>query len=81
MNVIFDEGQNFDVNLSEDGEFDVEFSGVPKGTYTGEYSVTPSDERQYLPTEGKTLTQDIVVEPIPSNYGLVTWDGSILMIS
>jgi len=24
---------------------------------------------------------DITIAPIPSNYGLITWDGSVLMVS
>lgn len=49
--------------------------------YTGPYIVTPTRSEQVLPTEGKTLGQDIIVNPIPSNYGLITWDGAILTVS
>lgn len=49
--------------------------------YHGTYSVTPSATRQVLPTAGMALREDVTVEPIPSNYGLVTWDGSVLMVS
>ena len=34
--------------------------------YEGEYVVLPDDdEQQVLPTEGKTLSENVVVEPIP----------------
>lgn len=34
--------------------------------YEGEYVVLPDDdEQQVLPTEGKTLFEDVIVEPIP----------------
>lgn len=49
--------------------------------YTGEYEVTPSDEMQTLPTTDKMLGHDIVVNPIPSNYGKITWDGHTLTVS
>lgn len=49
--------------------------------YTGEVEVTPSAEAQILPTIGKRLLQNITIKPIPSNYGLVTWNGSTLTVS
>lgn len=50
-------------------------------SYEGEYTVTPSQEAQTLPTAGCLLTQNVVVNPIPSNYGLITWNGSTLTVS
>lgn len=50
-------------------------------TYTGTYEVTPTQERQVLPTAGKRLDNDIVVESIPENYGLITWNGSFIRVS
>lgn len=52
--------------------------GVP---YEGAYTVIPTNERQVLPTERTMPVQDIIVEPIPSNYGLITWDGATLTVS
>ena len=49
--------------------------------YEGEYEVIPSMETQILQTEGKRMLHDVVVDPIPSNYGLITWDGSVLTVS
>lgn len=53
-------------------------SGLP---YSGPYEVTPSREQQVLSTMFTTPSQNIVINPIPSNYGLVTWNGSALTIS
>lgn len=50
-------------------------------TYTGDYEVTPSDETQTLETEGLRLTRPITVNPIPQNYGLITWNGSVITVS
>ena len=49
--------------------------------YDGITEITPSNQAQVLQTSNKALTRNIVVNPIPSNYGLVTWDGSRLTIS
>lgn len=50
-------------------------------TYTGEYEVTPSAETQTLDTAGLRLTRPVTVNPIPQNYGLITWNGSFLTVS
>lgn len=49
--------------------------------YHGDYTVTPSRVQQTLPTAGMVLDRNVTVEPIPSNYGLITWDGSTLTVS
>ena len=63
-----------------DGE-GVEFFEAVTQPYDGAYEVTPSRQTQVLPTAFKNLSQNIVVNPIPSNYGLVTWNGSTLTVS
>ena len=52
-------------------------TGAP---YTGSYTVTPSASTQTIHTANKLLSEDIVVNPIPSNYGLVSWNGSVLTV-
>ena len=49
--------------------------------YDGPTVVTPNGSTQTLATNGKSLASDITVNPIPSNYGLITWDGSVLTVS
>lgn len=49
--------------------------------YEGEYTVTPTSDTQVLPTNGKLLARDLTINPIPSNYGLITWNGSTLTVS
>ena len=49
--------------------------------YEGPYTVTPSQETQTLYTENKRATSNITIDPIPSNYGLITWDGSVITVS
>lgn len=54
---------------------------VLPAAYSGPVEVTPSFETQTLETNELYLRSDIVINPIPSNYGLITWDGSTLTVS
>lgn len=49
--------------------------------YTGPYTVTPNANEQILYTKSKLLGENIIINPIPSNYGLITWNGSVLTVS
>ncbi len=49
--------------------------------YEGAYEVTPSSEKQILQTADKHTMENIVVNPIPKNYGLITYNGYELTIS
>ena len=54
-------------------------SGVP--VYDGSVEVTPSTEEQVIHTDHRMVLSDITINPIPSNYGLITWDGSTITVS
>lgn len=82
IDVAFTESADFVCGVEQGEDFICEMGGeVPSGDYDGPYSVTPSQQTQTLPTTNKTLSQSIVVEPIPSNYGLITWNGTTLTVS
>lgn len=49
--------------------------------YHGIYEVTPSSETQILDTDTLILDGNITINPIPSNYGLISWDGSTITVS
>ena len=49
--------------------------------YDGPYEFTPTQETQYAPSEGKVLLEDIVINHIPNNYGLITYNGAIITVS
>lgn len=49
--------------------------------YIGSYSFTPTQETQTIEIEGLKATQNITIDPIPQNYGLITWNGSTLTVS
>lgn len=50
-------------------------------TYDGTYEVTPSSEVQTMEVKDKRMTDNIIINPIPQNYGLITWNGSFLTVS
>lgn len=54
---------------------------VERDPYTGAYEVTPSAETQTLLTDGLRMTDNVVINPIPNNYGLITWNGSVITVS
>ena len=70
----YKDGASFDANYSGGGG-----GVVPK--YTGEYEVTPTRETQTLLTKDLMMTANVVVNPIPSNYGLITYNGSVITVS
>ena len=50
-------------------------------TYDGPYEFTPTQEAQTVPTANKVLLDDIIIHPIPQNYGLITWNGAVITVS
>ena len=53
----------------------------PGGDYEGPYAFTPSRATQIIAIANKAASENITINPIPSNYGLVTWNGSTLTIT
>lgn len=49
--------------------------------YEGPYEFTPTAGSQTIEIERKMATADIIINPIPSNWGLITWNGSVLTVS
>ena len=49
--------------------------------YDGETVFTPTRETQVVFTGNKVLLDDITINPIPPNYGLVTYNGRIITIT
>ena len=50
-------------------------------SYDGPFSYTPSTETQVIHVRNKAAYQDITIDPIPSNYGQISWNGSVLTVS
>ena len=49
--------------------------------YDGPTEFTPFGSTQTIAIENKKALTDITINPIPSNYGLITWNGSELTVS
>lgn len=89
FNILLDinqtEGYTLDV-INDDFSYIVDpvieiVNSIEGEVYTGPAEIIPSQETQILNTTNKVLLKDIIVKPIPSNYGLITWNGSTLTVS
>lgn len=60
---------------------DAAIEAVEAPAYAGPYTVTPAQETQTLATARRYMTGNVVVNPIPSNYGKITWNGAYLTVS
>lgn len=49
--------------------------------YQGATEFVPTQAYQTVHTAGLLVDADIVIDPIPSNYGRITWNGSFLTVS
>ena len=50
-------------------------------TYDGPYEFTPTAGSQTIEIDHKMATANIIINPIPSNWGLITWNGATLTVS
>ena len=89
--VVLDGELSLDLHIDGDMSLDIPVDGEA-GTvikvsdyvypiYEGQTEITPSEETQTLQTANRTVLQNIVINPIPSNYGKITWNGSTLTVS
>ena len=82
VTVDFQDDPPFNCSFDGGSDFNVSFdTATTQSEYTGPYEVTPTEQEQTLPTTDKVLAANIVINPIPSNYGLITWNGSTLKVS
>ena len=54
---------------------------VERPLYEGPVEVTPSENTQILETNNFRMGDNITINPIPSNYGLITWNGAFITVS
>lgn len=81
-----EENESVDIEIAEEADSEIELSMEDEGVgeypvYAGEYEITPSLETQTLETAYRVLTSNVVIAPIPSNYGKISYDGSTLTIT
>lgn len=71
-------------DISAAGSFSAAISpgnGRGAAPYTGPYTFTPSGQAQTIEIGGLIAQENIQIEAVPNNYGLITWDGSTLTVS
>lgn len=56
---------------------DLKYENSP---YQGEYEITPTEETQTVYIKDKKALGNIIVNPIPNNYGKVTRVGAAITI-
>lgn len=69
------------IDDADDMQLQLDNIGGEIPAYEGPTVFTPSRETQIAPTKNKLLLDNITINPIPQNYGLVTYNGSIITIS
>ena len=69
------DGQNISMSMG------AKYAVAVPSIYDGSYEITPSADAQTLHTADKMLSGDIIINPIPTNYGQITWNGSTLTVS
>ena len=52
--------------------------GVP--AYHGQTEFVPSDQTQVIQAEGYRMRENIIIDPVPSNYGRLVWNGHTLTV-
>lgn len=71
----------FNLANKQSVSFDLETpSAIGVTTYDGAYEVTPSAETQTLSTRHRYMLDDITINPIPSDYGHIVYDGSKILV-
>lgn len=83
FNVTFENTEEFDLTFNSDSKFNVEMTTVIEvfpDAYEGQYQITPNAETQVLYTKRLAMIDNVTINPIPSNYGEIIWDGSTLTV-
>lgn len=75
---------HFHARFTDEAPFAVSFENVIKvadfNIYDGAYEITPTDDVQILETAEKLLKENVVVQPIPQNYGHISFNGYSLKV-
>lgn len=82
INLSLEGSATCDLELECSGEFGevIRIEEYSYPVYTGETTVTPTEETQVLQTSETTVLENITINPIPSNYGRIAWDGHTIHV-
>ena len=81
LNLHIDGDMSLDIPVDGEAGTVIKVSDYVYPIYDGQTEVTPSEDTQVLQTADRTVLQNIIINPIPSNYGKITWNGSTLTVS
>lgn len=74
----------FDGDFQSNNSFDGESSTYQVireiDPYQGSYEFTPSDSEQVVEIANLMALENIVINPIPSNYGRISYNGAYLTV-
>ena len=81
LNLNIDGDMSLDIPVDGEAGAVIKVSDYAYPIYEGQTEVTPTQETQVLQTTNRTVVSNIIINPIPSNYGRITWNGSTLTVS
>ena len=85
LNATFQSGETLNASFASDSDLTASIEStvyVPSiDDYAGSYEATPGGETQTLLTEGLRMAHHVIINPIPNNYGRITWNGSTITVS
>ena len=77
---LFDiEQDNHELTLQCDTVIEATSKNIPK--YEGDYEITPADEAIIMETKDLMMLDNVTINPIPSNYGKIGWNGAYLTVT
>ena len=82
-NLTFDDAATFLTHFEDEETFTTSMETVVRvvGNFE-EVTVTPTQSQQIITASaGYDAIEKVTVAPIPSNYGLITWNGTTLTVS
>lgn len=73
LQIAFEENDmHLEVDFGELQEVSIDGGNFPR--YSGPYEIEPAAQEQILKTRDRITTEDIVIKPVPKEYGLVTYN-------
>ena len=81
--LVMDDDDELDLVMDSDEEvaLTIDIAEIVFPEYTGSTEYTPTQTAQVAFTAGKVVLDNITINPIPSNYGLITYQGNIITIT
>ena len=75
------DSQSVAIESYDDSILQVDSNVYLNPTYTGSYTVIPSQHAHELQTAGFAMKSNVTIEAIPNCYGLIEWNGAYIKVS